>query len=274
MKLQWKQEEKNTVLHQKDEVAWLSFKSLDAEEWLMNAFSTRLGGVSCGDLSAMNLGFDRGDAKENVLENFRRFSKAADFSFADTVFSDQTHTVNVVRVTKKDCGRRRTQDETWQDLDGLMTDERGVALCTSYADCVPLYFADPVHRAIALSHSGWRGTAHRMGEVTVRKMQEEFGTDPRDLVCVIGPSICGDCYEVSEDVALQFDADCLRARGNGKYLLDLWEANRKVLKEAGVPEEKITMPELCTCCNPDFLFSHRASHGKRGNLCAVMEIRE
>lgn len=163
----------------------------------------------------------------------------------------------------------------------MVTNVPGLVLATFYADCVPLYFVDPVHRAIGLSHSGWRGTAAKIGKVTVGKMNEEYGTDPKDIYSAIGPSICQKCYEVSEDVILEFQKSFEKKywdslfyiKENGKYQLNLWEANRLIMLEAGIKEEHISMPGICTCCNPEFLFSHRASHGKRGNLGAFLGIR-
>jgi hypothetical protein len=151
-------------------------------------------------------------------------------------------------------------------------------LSTFYADCVPLYFVDPVHRAIGLSHSGWRGTVARMGQVTIDAMREAYGSDPKDLYCAIGPSICQDCYEVGADVAEPFCAafpghehEILRQNpGTQKYQLDLWRANEIVLSDAGVLKDHIAVTDVCTCCNPTILFSHRASHGKRGNLGAFL----
>ena len=157
--------------------------------------------------------------------------------------SDQTHTTNVRRVTEKDRGSGITREREFHDTDGLITDTPGVVLATYYADCVPLYFVDPVHRAIGLSHSGWRGTVHRMGAATIEAMRETFGTNPSDLLTAIGPSICRDCYEVSEDVIEQFAAafpaelhnTLYYRKPNGRYQLNLWEANRRILLESGVP---------------------------------------
>ena len=150
------------------------------------------------------------------------------------------------------------------------------------ADCVPLYFVDPLHHAIGLSHSGWRGTVQKIGEVTIKKMAEEYGSNPKDMKVAIGPSICQDCYEVSLDVIEEFKNafdqkhwdKLFYAKDNEKYQLNLWEANRIIFTEAGICPENISMPNICTCCNPKFLFSHRASHGKRGNLGAFLGIRE
>ena len=283
MKIIWHEEEKLKMeVKEKAGVTYLSYPAFTQYPWLVHGFSTRLGGVSQGMYSSMNLSFSRGDEKEAVMENYRRLGAAVGFLPEDVVTSDQTHTTNVRIVTEKDRGSGITRPRDYSDVDGMITDVPGLVLGTFYADCVPLFFVDPVHRAIGLSHSGWRGTAGRMGEVTVKKMEQTFGSRPQDIYAAIGPSICQDCYEVSEDVIEQFrtafdpkDWDHLFYRKeNGKYQLNLWEANRRILREAGVCEERISMPNLCTCCNPEFLFSHRASKGKRGNLGAFLGIRK
>ena len=273
----WRSEKEPKLnVHEKNGVVWLTFPAFDEQSWVTNAFSTRLGGVSTGYQASMNLSFRQETSEANVRENFRRFADAVGFSTDDLILSKQTHTTNVLRVGRSDRGRGFTRDMEWSDVDGFVTDERGCVLSTFYADCVPLYFADPVHKAIGLSHSGWKGTANGMGRVTVEKMTREFGTDPGDLLCGIGPSICQDSYEVGEDVAQYFKEEFLRKSPEkpGKYYLDLWAANRAVLMSAGVKEENITLPNLCTACNSDLLFSHRASHGRRGNLGAFLLIRE
>ena len=125
------------------------------------------------------------------------------------------------------------------------------------------------------------GDCCKIGAVTVRKMQETYGTDPADVYAAIGPSICQECYEVSEDVILEFKKSfapehwekLFYKKENGKYQLNLWEANKTIFTEAGITENHISMPGICTCCNPEFLFSHRASHGKRGNLGAFLGLK-
>ena len=162
-----------------------------------------------------------------------------------------------------------------------MTNELGIVLFTYYADCVPLYFVDTVKKVIALSHSGWKGTVNRMGKVTVDKMVSEYGCDRKDIICAIGPSICRKCYEVSEDVAIEFKKNFsekdveqfLDDKHNGKYQLDLWKVNELILKEAGISENHIENRRICTCCNKDVLFSHRGLSGQRGNLAAFMVIK-
>ena len=263
-------------------VVWLSYPAFEKFPDIVQAFSTRLGGVSQGIYSSMNLSFTRGDDDTAVHENYRRFAAAVGFEAEDIVTSDQTHTANVRVITEEDRGNGITKPRQYTDVDGMITNVPGLVLATFYADCVPLYFVDPVHHAIGLSHSGWRGTVAKIGAVTVERMREEYGSDPGDIYSAIGPSICQDCYEVSEDVIQEFrtafgrkDWDILFYRKeNGKYQLNLWEANRIIMQEAGIREEHISMPGICTCCNPEFLFSHRASHGKRGNLGAFLGIRK
>lgn len=283
MKIKWKQDGKTPMrMREKEGVTYLIYDSLEETGLVSHGFSTRLGGVSDGIFSSMNLSFNRGDARAAVHENYRRIAKALDIDVMKMVASDQTHTTNVRLVTEDDCAKGILREKDYRDVDGLITNIPGITLATFYADCVPLFFLDPVHKAIGLSHSGWRGTVHKMGKVTLEEMEKHFGTDAKDVIAGIGPSICQDCYEVSEDVAMEFAAvfpkeEILRlgrmSEEGQKYQLNLWRANELVLLEAGVKREHISYPGICTCCNPDFLFSHRASRGKRGNLGAFLTLR-
>ena len=275
--------EKNVLnWHGEKAVPYFTFPAFDELPGIIHGFSSRLGGVSEGFLSSMNLSFSRGDEPERVRENFRRIAESIGFSEKDLVFSMQTHTANVRRVGREDCGRGLERPVGYCDVDGLVTNEPGVVLATFYADCVPLFFVDPVHHCIGLSHSGWRGTVGKIGKATVEMMAKEFGSEPGDLLAAVGPSICQECYEVSEDVIEHvkdaFDRkywDILfYGKTDGKYQLNLWEANRIVFLESGIQPAHISMPNLCTCCNPELLFSHRASHGKRGNLGAFLGLKK
>ncbi len=259
-------------------VEYLTFPLLEETGIVRHLFSTRIGGVSEGMFSTMNLSYTRGDRKEAVDENFRRIAEIMDANVSDFVLPDQTHTVNVRKVTAKDKGKGITKSKDYTDVDGLITDERGIILAAFYADCVPLFLVDKRRRAIGLAHSGWKGTAGRIGEHMLFAMKDAFGTKPEDVFVGIGPSICKDCYEVGEDVAEAFSArfpeemlsKILFSKGGGKYLLDLWKANYFIFLTAGVLKEQISITDICTCCNPDYLFSHRASGGKRGNLGAFL----
>ena len=263
------------------EVLYLTYPLLENTGIVKHGFSTRMGGVSEGVCSTMNLSFSRGDDENAVRENFKRMANALGVEEDSFVFSQQTHTTNVRKVTLDDKGKGLTRQLDYQDVDGLVTDVPGLCLSTFYADCVPLYFVDPVKKAIGLSHSGWRGTVGKIGAVTVQKMREEYGSKPEDIIAAIGPSICQDCYEVSEDVIVEFQnnfdekywKELYYRKENGKYQLNLWKANEIVLAEAGILKEHIAVTNLCTCCNSEVLFSHRASNGKRGNLAAFMALK-
>lgn len=260
-------------------VPYISYRILDDIPWLKNAVSTRLGGVSKDYLASMNLGFNRGDLDENVIRNHEIFANVIGVNPKNIVTGNQTHTTNVKVVTKDDCGKGIYRDRNYTDIDGLITNEIGIVLATYYADCVPLLIVDTKNKAIGLSHSGWRGTVGKIGKVTIEKMGELYGTKPEDIVACIGPSICQKCYEISEEVAVQFKEafpdnikEILIDKGNGKYQLDLWECNRINFKEAGVLPENIKVTDICTCHNTDVLFSHRGHNGKRGNLGAFLSI--
>jgi hypothetical protein len=294
------------ILHEDNDnreisIEYLTFPGLDGTGIVKHLFTTRLGGVSEGFLAEMNLNFNRGDKPENVLENYARIGKILDITPDQMVLSMQTHTTNIRRVYGGDAGKGVTKALDYQDVDGLVTDEPGLALVTSYADRVPLYFADKKHKAIGLAHSGWKGTAAGMGKCMVETMYDEFGSRPEDIAAAIGPSICRDCYEVSADVAEVFmelfaqDDALIRqisaagyksgytgrkaevvvpGREGGKYQLDLWLANILILMKAGIPLNNIEVTDICTCHNPEYLFSHRASHGKRGNLSAFLMLKQ
>lgn len=258
---------------------YLTFPSLENLGLVKHLVSTRLGGVSEEELSSMNLSFTRGDKEENVMENYRRIAEVLDCEVADMVASDQTHTTNIRRVTTADKGKGILFPRDYRDVDGFVTNEPGIALVTYYADCVPLFFVDPVKKAIGLAHSGWRGTVDRMGQCVVKSMQEFFGSKPSDLYAAIGPSICQECYEVSEDVALQFiskigEEVVVPGKVTGKYQVDLWLANQLILEQVGIPKENIAVTDICTCHNSEYLFSHRASGGKRGNIGAFLMLKE
>lgn len=260
-------------------VPYISYRILDDIPWLKNAVSTRLGGVSKDYLASMNLGFNRGDLDENVIRNHEIFANVIGVNPKNIVTGNQTHTTNVKVVTKDDCGKGIYRDRNYTDIDGLITNEKGIVLATYYADCVPLLIVDTKNKAIGLSHSGWRGTVGKIGKVTIEKMGELYGTKPEDIVACIGPSICQKCYEISEEVAVQFKEafpdnikEILIDKGNGKYQLDLWECNRINFKEAGVLPENIKVTDICTCHNTDVLFSHRGHNGKRGNIGVFLSI--
>lgn len=264
-----------------DGTPYLQFPLLERTGIVDHGFSTRLGGVSRGDFTSLNLSFDRGDDPEAVRENFRRIGASIGVKCEDMVLSQQTHTTNIRLVKEEDRGKGIVRERDYTDVDGLITDVPGICLVTSFADCVPLYFVDPVKRAIGLSHSGWRGTVGKIGKKTVEMMSEHFGSDPGDILAAVGPSVCMDCYEVSRDVIEKFREnfeekfweELFYRKENGKYQLDLWRANELIFREAGVLPEHMAVTNVCTHCNSEILYSHRTAGNRRGNLCAFLALR-
>lgn len=261
---------------------YLSFKVLEAEDGVVNGFSTRLGGASEGKFATMNFSYSRQDDPSHVLENYTRMAAALGVERDKMVVSWQTHTTNVRLVTEEDMGKGVVRERDYRDVDGLICNIPGITLVTFYADCVPLYFYDRKNHAVGLSHSGWRGTVNRMGEKTLEAMNRAFHTRPEDVIACIGPSICKDCFEVGEEVVEEF---CGAFSGKnwdrlwvpngkpGKYQLDLWKANEIILTEAGIPEGQVTVTNLCTLCNHQYLFSHRKCGEMRGNLAAFLGLK-
>lgn len=264
---------------------YIAFPVLSNLNFILHGFSTKLGGVSTGIFASMNFGADSGsysDRPENIMENYRRIAASIGFDPRSVVISKQVHKTNIRLVDQNDCGKGLFRPRDYDEVDGLICNTPGVTLVTKYADCVPLYFADPIHKAIGLTHSGWRGTVKKIGKITVQEMQKSFGSRPSDMIAVIGPSICADCYEVSEDVVREFrmafslngDNEIIKPNPAGRYQMDLWAANRTVLSEAGLLPENIHVSGICTSCNSELLFSHRKTGGKRGSLAGFLAITQ
>ena len=271
---------KTMTLNSPDTVPYLTYNSLSEINFINHAFSTRLGGVSEGEFTSMNMAFNRGDNPESVTENYKRICKSAGFDFDSLTASAQDHNTFVRAVTSENKGVGIYKPRDLHSVDALITNEKGVTLVTYYADCTPLFFVDIKQKAIGLAHAGWRGTVGRIGEKVVKKMTELYGTNPADIIAAIGPAISVCCYEVDKPCADNFyalsDLDSSRfvfPKENGKYMIDLLETNRQILVAAGVKNENITVSDVCTNCNSELLWSHRATKGKRGTMSAFMCIK-
>ena len=271
---------KTMCLNNKDTTPYLTYNSLSEITFINHCFSTRLGGISTGVCTSMNLGFNRGDKEENVTENYKLLCNSAGFEFDSLVASAQDHNTFVRKVTSKEKGIGIYKPRDIESVDALTTNEKGVTLVTYNADCTPLFFVDTKNKAIALAHAGWRGTVGKIGEKVILKMKQEYGTNPEDLVCAIGPAISKCCYEVDKPCAENFlnlkelDTDkFVFSKEDGKFMIDLLETNRQILVNCGVKAENITLSDLCTNCNSELLWSHRATKGQRGVMCAMMCIK-
>lgn len=247
-------------------------------------FSTRLGGVSQGIYSSLNLSFDRGDNPACVLENYQRVGKAIELSCNRMIYTHQTHTNKFRCVTGLDAGAGITRPKFEDDVDGLISDEKNLGLITTFADCVPVIVVDKERKVVASLHSGWKGTVTDIPGHAIKTMLDTYSCKTSDLVAYIGPSICETCYEVSQDLIEQFESaypidewELLYRKGRQignetKYQLNLWSASFLNLVHAGLDPKNIYINDICTCMNQDLLFSHRASMGKRGNLCNFIYI--
>nr|WP_314667550.1 peptidoglycan editing factor PgeF [uncultured Oribacterium sp.] len=244
------------------------------ETGIQHGFSTRKGGVSKEHLASLNLSFSVDDAKENVLENFRRIGERFGKTPEDFVLSKQSHETKVLKVGMKDRGKGITKDRDYEGIDALITDEEGLILSCFSADCVPILFYDPIHKAVGACHSGWRGTKGKILQNVVEEMRKHFSSNPAEILIAIGPSICKEQYVVSEDLALSFLEDYpdvgenssspIQRISKDKFQLDLWDLNRRIALDSGIKEEHISISGYCTMENPELFFSHRYSQGKRG----------
>ncbi len=274
-------ENRTTYIDYKD-LPVIKYKIFDDYDNLITGFSTRLGGVSKAHLSSLNLSFSRGDEESNVIENHKRFAKAVGYDYTRLIFSDQVHDTRIrVIENEEDAGKGMIKVSDIKETDGLVTNLANIPIMTFYADCVPLYFFDKEKNVIGLAHSGWKGTVKNIAGKMIETMMDKYNSDVKDIICAIGPSICQKCYEVDDVVINEIKdryssneyAMMVEEKPDGKYQLNLQLACRINLLNAGVLPSNIAMPDLCTCCNKNILYSHRASKGMRGNLAAVMMLK-
>jgi YfiH family protein len=243
-------------------LALFRFDSLSRIPGVIHAITTREGGVSEGRCESLNVSYSVGDETEKVDENLQRVAEAVGSRRDDLFAAYQIHGREVTVVDTESEGRPR--------CDVLITQSPARTLMLRYADCTPVLLADTRRKAIGVVHAGWRGSAVRAAGAAVTAMTEAFGSRPADLVAGIGPAIGPCCYTVGEDVVSAF-GDRQHLFRDGR--LDLWEANRLALVEAGVPTEQIEVAGVCTQCNAQRFFSHRANHAQpAGRFAAVIRL--
>lgn len=270
------------ILHRHQDTPFLSFPALETSGLVHHGFSIREGGVSAGPYESMNLSFTMGDAKENVLKNYGRMAGALDVVRSSMTSVWQAHTDKIRVIGVADLGKGITRPKDPEPCDGMVTNVKGVTLVTLHADCLALYFLDPVNLAIGLTHSGWRGTQQAIGLRTIETMEKEFSTRREDLLVCIGPGIGRTAYEVGPEVAAAFVALLGRKRAEevlmpmqiGTYMLDLALANELLFWEAGIRPNHLHTAELCTYSRPDLFFSHRRDGNDRGSMAAFLSLKE
>jgi len=242
-----------------------------------HGISTRTGGSSCQPFASLNLGLHTGDEADKVRENRRRFACAVGVEPSRVTTAEQVHGDKVFVVRREHAGRGAEEySQTIKGVDALITNVPGIPLMLFFADCVPVVIVDPKRRAIALSHAGWKGTAAGIAEKTVMAMASEYGTNPADCIAGIGPSIGQCCYEVDEAVInklkkFSYWQDLITPKG-ARWQLDLWEANRRQLLDAGLVPDNVVISAVCTSCNTDLFFSYRAENGSTGRIGAVISL--
>lgn len=242
-----------------------------------HGFTTRLGGVSEGYLSSLNIGMHRGDKPENVAENYRRLGETMGFSTKKLVLANQIHTDIVRVVTDADClGSLSHRD--YPECDGLVTNTPGIALTVFTADCTPILLHDPVTGAVGAVHAGWRGTVLGIAAKAVDAMVSAFGCKIADICAAIGPNIGACCFETDCDVpeamlaALGEEAKPFIHAHGEKFHVDLKQINALWLQRAGVTN--INISNECTACAPDRFWSHRVTKGERGSQGAIIVCKE
>jgi purine-nucleoside/S-methyl-5'-thioadenosine phosphorylase / adenosine deaminase len=253
-------------------VRYFSFDSFESKSLVHGVFS-RHGGVSPKPWSSLNLGGTVGDERGRVMENRRRMFEAVDLPVNSLYDAWQVHGDRVMVIEKP-----RPLEQNHAKADALITSHGNVTLLMRFADCVPIFLYDQVRRVVGIAHAGWMGTVKKIGLKTVQEMTRVFGCKPGDVMAGIGPSIGPDEYEVGENVIEEVrksfpdDAEnLLLEKQNGSVHLDLWEANRLTLVEAGLG--RIEIAGISTAAHTDDWYSHRAENGKTGRMGALIALR-
>lgn len=257
---------------------------------LTAGFTGRQGGVSRVPYDSLNLAFHVGDDPGDIVENRKLTAASLGFSLEDWTCGEQVHGVQIGVVHDEDRGRGSLdRASAFQDTDGLVTNVPGVMLTSFYADCVPLYFWDPVTGSVGLAHAGWKGTVGSIAQKMVGKMAMEYGSLPQHIRTAIGPSIGECCYEVDDrvmdrvrDIGIGDPASSGETaksvlyidKGHGKFMLNLKEINRHIMIKAGILAEHIECTSWCTSCNHDLFFSYRKDGGTTGRMASWIGMRE
>ncbi len=271
---------KGMILNCREDVPFFAFPAFVETKLIGHGFSTRQGGVSAYEYATMNLSFAMGDSKEHVRENYRRMAMALETSLSTMTSVWQAHTDKVKTVTAADRGKGILLPKDPEPFDAMITNEKNVTLTTLHGDCLPLYFLDPIKKAIGLAHSGWRGTQQEIGIRTLEKMEAVFGTKREEVLIGIGPGIGREVFEVGSDVADAFEVllgrndakEVLNPQLHEKYLLDLPYTNELLFRRAGIPSHHIFTANLCTYTNSDLFFSHRRDGNRRGSMAAFLVL--
>ncbi len=240
------------MICEKNNLKYITFQNLENTNMVKHCVTTRLGGVSTGVYAELNMSFTRGEQREKVLQNYDIVCNALDFDKNSFVLCHQTHTTNI----------------------------RGIQLTVFSADCTPILLLDTVNKAIGAVHAGWRGTVNSIAQKAIEKMTENYGTNPKDVIAGIGPSIGQCCFQVDEPVVKEFrqkldfaDDVMINDTVPERYKIDLWETNKRILMNCGVQEKNIELSNICTMCHTDLFYSHRVMGNERGNMAGIIALK-
>lgn len=206
----------------------------------------------------------------------KNISKLFNAEEDNIVFSNQVHGTNIGIIENTEKYKREVFPN---GVDGLITNKKGIVLVTYYADCVPLFFLDIENEIIALAHSGWKGTLKNIGGKMVDLMVEKFNSDVKDIFVGIGPSIGPCCYEIGKEVYDKFKEKhwfyerIFTPINKEKWYLNLWEVNRVLLQNRGIPDKNITISSICTSCNNDILYSYRKENGTKNRMISAIQLK-
>lgn len=248
---------------------WVDIPGITGTSGMTAGFTTRMGGSSPPPFDSLNFSFYREDPASHVMENHARLADCLGIDHGRMVRAHQVHGSVCARVGAADAGIWSVAAARLEGVDALVTNEKGVLLLTTHADCVPLFFHDPERNAVGLAHAGWSGTLAGVAGATLRCMRESFGTDPAALKVTIGPHIRACCFEVGPEVEAAFGAhplweDEMSVRSESRVRINLAAFLRRELESFGVSGNHIVEMEVCTRCNADRFFSHRGSGGNTG----------
>jgi len=295
-------------------LTWIEHPLIGRYSWLVHAFSTRRGGVSRGPSAGLNLGFTKGEPAARVRENREFFFRQLGVERYALASLRQVHSASVHQIRRRTsgeleyrCGRNRLPEQPGvaQPVgDALLTEEAGILLSVRTADCLPLLLVDPKHRAVAAVHAGWRGVLARLVEKAVGEMRRVYGSEPRSLLAVLGPSIRACCYEVGEEVLEAFQqgfphtdrffrrvSQPLAAHPEGRPVsflsvqpphnnpvsrpsthLDLAAVAQDQLLAAGLSPAHVAVVDFCTACRTDLFYSYRQEGSRTGRMMAAIGI--
>lgn len=267
--------QKGFTLWKKNGVRFLKIPAFERAGGVMCAFSTRIGGVSPRPFDTLNFSRKREPKTANFLENMQRFGDAAGFDSRQAVLDNYEHGVRLYRARREDAGRGIWRELVAEPCDGLFTDETELPLISLHADCVPLFFYDPVRRAVAVCHAGWRGVTAHMIRNTVEKLNG-LGCKAKDLLAAVGPCISVQHFEVGEEVrdifVREFGEETVQTR-EGRLYADLNTACVKDMLTSGLSPHNVTVADMCTYANPYLFYSHRRDKGQTGAMAAAILLK-